>query len=103
VIVWTKRSRIPQVMAAVARGGEVAAQRTRETIRDEAQARAPVLTGELRDSVEVQGEDVTVGAVHGGYVEFGTRFMPAQPFFTPAVDAGAKAFETYIGAVFRGL
>ncbi len=49
---------------------------------------------------------VACGANYSVYVEMGTRFMAAQPFFFPAVDAGAasfaavaSAFESLLGAV----
>lgn len=36
---------------------------------------------------------VAVGAEYGEYVEYGTRFMAAQPFFYPAVDFGRADFD----------
>lgn len=42
---------------------------------------------------------VAVGANYGIYVEMGTRFMPAQPYFYPAVDAVEPAFEAALAAV----
>ena len=36
---------------------------------------------------------VGVAANYGVYLEFGTRFQPAQPYFYPAVDAGRVRFE----------
>jgi HK97 gp10 family phage protein len=35
---------------------------------------------------------VTVGAHYGIYVDFGTRFMAARPFFAPAVAEVSPAF-----------
>lgn len=50
---------------------------------------APVRTGELRDSHEANRISDTEAEAkadggHALYVEYGTRFMPAQPFMTPA-------------------
>lgn len=42
---------------------------------------------------------VAVGANYGIYQEFGTRFMPAQPYFYPAIDAAAAPFEQVIAAI----
>src|SRR5260221_14171422 len=36
---------------------------------------------------------VAVGASYGIYVEYGTRFMPAQPFFEPAVALAQPVFD----------
>ena len=35
---------------------------------------------------------VAVGANYGIYLEMGTRFMPAQPYFYPAVDSVEPSF-----------
>jgi HK97 gp10 family phage protein len=55
------------------------------------QAIAPVDTGYLRDHIvsEDSGDGratVTSEAEYSIYVEFGTRFMSAQPFFFPVFD-----------------
>lgn len=54
------------------------------------QMRAPVDTGFLRSSIQAAKVGpaywrVTIGADYGLYVEFGTRFNRAQPFFFPTV------------------
>lgn len=36
---------------------------------------------------------VAVGAQYGVYLEFGTRFMPAQPYFFQAVETAGPYFE----------
>lgn len=51
---------------------------------------APIRTGFLRSTIQAQklGRShwlVTVGAEYGIYVEYGTRFSRAQPFFFPAL------------------
>lgn len=51
---------------------------------------APVKTGELRDSIEVETEAdgsarVVVGAEHGLIVELGSIHIPPQPFLMPAI------------------
>jgi HK97 gp10 family phage protein len=42
---------------------------------------------------------VDVAANYGVYVEFGTRFMAAQPYFYPAVEEGRARFEAALGAM----
>ena len=42
---------------------------------------------------------VAVGASYGIYLEFGTRHMPAKPYFFPAVETARGSFESAIGAI----
>lgn len=58
-------------------------------IEAEAKTRAPVDTGNLKNSIQATRVNdlhwrVVVGAEYGVYIEFGTRFMAAQPFLVPA-------------------
>lgn len=59
------------------------------------QSATPVDTGELRGSESQSAGSkelrLTAGAEHGKYVEFGTRFMAAQPFMRPTVEGAAGA------------
>ena len=59
---------------------------------------APVDTTELIESIHVvtkgEGEhDIIVGAEHGIYVEYGTRYTAAQPFFARAAREEIRAFK----------
>ncbi len=51
----------------------------------------------LLQEVEAPPDDqtayVAVGSNYGIYVEYGTVRMPAQPYLTPAVEAGQEALE----------
>jgi HK97 gp10 family phage protein len=72
-----------------------------ESIVDNAQANAPVDTGYLRDHIIITqntDEEVTIEsqADYSVYVEFGTRYMDAQPYFMPAVEAGQAQLLTNI-------
>lgn len=74
-----------------------------EDLEPESQARAPVDWGTLRDTptVERVGPRAVLMTFYGGsasgwggepriyaaYNEYGTRFMQAHPFVTPAIDA----------------
>lgn len=63
-----------------------------EDIATDARRMAPVLTGDLRNSIDVLGVSNGVGRVGAGdasvdyaaYVELGTRKMAAQPYLKPA-------------------
>jgi HK97 gp10 family phage protein len=92
-------------------------------IQAQAASRAPVDTGFLKNSIytvtadsstykggdkslpEVETPEndqtayVAVGAEYGIYVEMGTRFAPAQPYFYPAVDAVKPGFDAALSAI----
>ena len=68
---------------------------------DDIKAHAPVLTGQLRDSIEVvrmpsEGRTEAsmqigvLGEFYGHFQEFGTPHQPARPFVRPAVDRGSR-------------
>jgi HK97 gp10 family phage protein len=75
-----------------------------ETVKD-AQSRAPVRTGFLRDSISgtVTGPAlvISVTAPYAGFVELGTRRMPARPFATPAVDQAKSKLPELLQEAFR--
>lgn len=58
---------------------------------NEAKRKAPVDTGKLRSNIGFErspdGKSIEVfsNAEYSGYVEFGTRFQNAQPYFGPAI------------------
>lgn len=64
-----------------------------------AQRNAPVNTGTLKRSIGIEVSDggmtatVEPTAEHAPYVEFGTRFMEAQPYLNPAFEEQKKQFE----------
>lgn len=63
-----------------------------EAVRDEARRIVPVLTGELRDSIEAVADEptlsVAIGATsdHAAPVELGTQNQPPQPYLRPATN-----------------
>lgn len=63
-------------------------------IQNYARLLAPVDTGRLRSSIFARRGDgyVEVGSSvnYAVYVEFGTRFSPAQPYLRPAILIGAQ-------------
>jgi HK97 gp10 family phage protein len=71
-------------------------------IMETSRGNAPVDTGNLRDSHEVQKEGSTVlivvGAEYAGDVEYGTQYQEAQPFLRPAMDDKADEASQLIAA-----
>jgi HK97 gp10 family phage protein len=70
-------------------------------IEANAKVAVPVRTGFLKNSIEAKQVEpfswrVRVAANYGIYVEFGTRKMPARPYFTPAVDRMRPVFEEVV-------
>jgi len=58
---------------------------TAEAIADGAYARAPRRTGYLASTIGSDATTAWVGANYATYVNYGTRWMAAQPFFSEAV------------------
>jgi HK97 gp10 family phage protein len=100
-----------------------AVKQTADQIQAYAQQAAPVDTGFLRDHIyvsdwdgsdygvmephtlpEVKPADDTTAIVgcaadYSMYLEFGTRFMPAQPFFYSAVELASFFFEDELAKI----
>lgn len=99
-------SSLAQVVSQIKGGTADMLNRAARMTVDVSKSLAPVLTGELRDSIE-QTEAATaahlearveVKAEHGLPVEFGhsTRgggYVPARPFFLPAVEQAKREME----------
>lgn len=67
-------------------------------VEGDAKGRAPVDTGHLRNTISNRpsGDLSTViaaSADYAAYVERGTKFMAAQPFLGPAMDAEGPRLE----------
>lgn len=64
-----------------------------------AKRKAPVDTGTLKRSIGLELEDGGLTAVveptaeYAAYVEFGTRFMAAQPYLKPAWETQKEQFK----------
>lgn len=92
-------NRIPALIAAVEANSRTAPMRAAEKIAASAKAYAPVDTGYLRSSIRAvsvsagKEADVVVSAPYAAFVEYGTRYMPAQPFLYPAVMDHKGTFE----------
>jgi len=72
-------------------------------IERDAKIKAPVDTGNLMGSIgsDIDGLSAEVGptAEYGGYVEYGTSKMDAQPYMGPAFEKHAPVFEKALGQV----
>lgn len=66
-------------------------------LRDDAKAAAPRRTGELVNSISIQGGDgyriVRATAGHAFYVEFGTSDTAPQPFLWPQAPVAAERLQ----------
>lgn len=87
----------PSIIAHMRGASSMALYRFAEAVRVGARARAPVDTGHLKGSItrEKTGDNehtIKVGARYGIYVEWGTRYMRAQPYLRPAVKAAQQTF-----------
>lgn len=74
-------------------------------IEGAAKGHAPVKTGMLRNSIK--SEPIPLGAQVGphveyaAYQEYGTMYMPAQPYMRPAVEEKRKEVQRVVGEAIR--
>lgn len=94
---------LPAEVDAVVRAAAFAIER-------EAKIKAPVDTGNLRNSIKVVDAipmdakaEVVVGASYGIFVERGTRYARAQAFLEPAVRKVRPMFEASLAALMARL
>ena len=70
---------------------------------------APVDTGTLKRSISFKIEDggltavITPTAHYASYVEYGTRFMNAQPYLTPAFNKVVPQFKYAMNKVMKAM
>jgi HK97 gp10 family phage protein len=88
---------IPSVIADLEAAESTSAYNVAQFVQKRVREFAPIRTGYLKKSVSIEkitGRTwrVSVGASYGGFVEFGTRHMAAQPFFIPAVEEARAYF-----------
>jgi len=87
----------PAILAGLEAKADMIVAKAAMDIQAHAQGRAPVDTGTLKNSIQatrtgIASWRVVVGADYGLYVEYGTRFMGAQPYFRPAIQAVRPQF-----------
>lgn len=69
-------------------------------LQSKVQENAPVDTGNLKRSIELGIEDsgftakVSPTAEYAPYIEYGTRFMEAQPYLRPALNEQKEQFKS---------
>lgn len=75
--------------AAIGRLAERVTAKVTEAIYDDARRTVPVDEGDLRESLDWDADGnvghVTVGTDHWEFVEYGTRYMDAQPYMRPSL------------------
>ncbi len=91
-------SRVPQVTAQVRERAAVAIAKCALDIEANAKRFAPVDTGLLRNSITSHrlgplDWEVESPVHYSVYQEFGTRFMRAQPYMTPATVLVGRSLE----------
>lgn len=76
-------------------------------LQEKAQKNAPVDSGNLKRSIGLDITDngltaeVEPAADYAAYVEYGTRFMEAQPYLKPAYDEQKKKFVKDLNELVR--
>lgn len=89
-------------------GVKDAVNQTGLAVTRKAKQRAPVDTGRLRSSIQMQTypngltADVSTNVEYAPYVEFGTSRMRAQSFLFPSWFEERPAFEARIRGILRG-
>lgn len=103
VSVRVERNLFPRMPANLRRYYAGATSDSAGAIQAGARQRAPVATGALWQGIQVVPEGdaryTVVSEREGGppdvptFVEYGTRFMAARPYFRPAIEAERPRFE----------
>ena len=99
-------SRLPEIIGALPLRVGAAIHAGTEQMAQEAKDRAPVRTGELRDSIEArEGISKDHGHAYGiwaawywRFSEFGTVHEPARPWMIPAVESNKDSLVEAVRA-----
>jgi len=86
--------------ALIERGAKIGTKLSAERMVKIAKSRAPVLSGKLRDSIDILGEEKD-GAIqlvgtrlpYSVYVEYGTSHQTKEPYVRPAVNEVKSTHE----------
>lgn len=77
-------------------------------IKSQIQSITPVMTGRLRDSIDVEGSSLSpyqyeayigTDVPYGEIVEFGSGTRPPKPYFRPVINAYEPVFIANLAAV----
>jgi HK97 gp10 family phage protein len=102
---------LPELLATFGRfqveaevGEKIAEEAGARVVAADMRNRAPVDTGALRNSITVsaaeEGAQVSVQVPYARFVQFGTRYMEAQPFISDEVQSPVLSVMT---KVFQGI
>lgn len=102
---------LPELLATFGRfqveaeaGEEIAERAGAQVVAADMRNRAPVDTGALRNSITVssaeEGAQVSATVPYARFVQFGTRYMEAQPFISDEVQSPVLSVMT---KVFQGI
>lgn len=85
---------LPEALAKIAaipliaeKFGEIGLEAGKELVAEKARELAPKRTGAMAASIQPVPEGVAVGERYARFVEFGTRYMPAEAYLGPALEA----------------
>jgi HK97 gp10 family phage protein len=100
-------SRLPAIVHGMEARANALVAKAAMDIEREAKTRAPVDTGNLRNSIQASRVamghwKVVVGADYGYFVEWGTVHMAAQPFLRPAINAVQPNFQRALRSLTAG-
>ena len=88
--VRVEKAKLDSVIAAIPGATEYATELAADGVVSRAKAIVPVDTGALQKSITKIGGGgswvVTAETHYAGFVEWGTRFMAAQPYLRPALE-----------------
>lgn len=98
VTITIRVDRILEMAGHMAAAAEQIAGEVAQEIGTDAQSRAAVDTGYMRDHIGVEHTGAGAYQIHSaagysGFVEEGTRYMGAQPFMRPACERGAASMN----------
>jgi len=99
---------LPETMAKVAaipviaeKFGQLGLEQGKELVAETAKQLVPKRTGALAASIRPVPEGVAAGERYAGFVEFGTRFMPAEAYLGPALEAQAPQVSDLVSTTVR--
>lgn len=103
--VLVEMNRFPVIAAELRGKADELERASAARIAQDATARAPYADEEphIRDTISADGNEVDVDNPHGGFVEYGTSRMAAQPYLRPAVEADRANLEAEGEAMLNGL
>jgi HK97 gp10 family phage protein len=99
---------LPETMAKVAAipvvcetFGQAGLEAGKELVAETAKQLVPKRTGALAASIRPVPEGVAVGERYAGFVEFGTRYMPAEAYLGPALESEAPQVSDLVSNTVR--